>query len=458
MDDHGEGHGAAHGQGHGHGHGPEVWETSVWPIVAALGAIVSGLGLVWVAKDPDNGFAGPIAGAALAATIIAIGLWWWERRRKSEEQAAGLDADAPDPRYTQVVTFSIAEGQLERAREAGGVISAVQASDPSQLEGFRDFRITVSPSETGPSQVLVETTWDDRDSLGGYNASRENVLGIVSGHDEEVLPGTVQTFDMQVVRDTKKQSYRFGLPAALAMFGGLIAGGFMFGAAQSLFVEETVVADGDEGPVENPYEIIARDNSFNKTSLAAPPEVDVTFTISNTGVNPHNLAFYESDGGAEIAVGDTLDGGATGEVSFTTPGVGTYFFQCDVHPDQMQGTFEVSETAPPPGGGPAGGGPGGPVTVVATDNEFDTDVIEAVAGEEFTVTLENEGDAQHALEFLTEEGGEELATGASTDLISGGESATLTFTPEEAGTFYFHCTVHPTEMFGEFIVAEGSGP
>jgi hypothetical protein len=55
--------------------------------------------------------------------------------------------------------------------------------------------------------------------------------------------------------------------------------------------------------------------------------------------------------------GPIIRGGDQGETSFTTPGVGSYFFVCDLHPTEMKGTFNVEEGAPPPGGG-AGGGNG----------------------------------------------------------------------------------------------------
>lgn len=453
MSDHGAAHGGDHG-GHGaHGHGPEVWETSIWPVIAAIGAIATGLSLVWVARDSGNDFAGPIAGSALAATVLAIVAWIWERHRKSEERAMGIDIDQPDPRHTQVLTFTLAPGQLEAARAEGGVLRAIQEADLGAIEGFLDFRITISPDDDGPSQVLVETTWADREGLAAYNASRENLLDIVARHEEQVVPGSVQAFDMEVVRDTKKQAYRFGFGAAMTVLAGLIAGGFMFGAAQTLFEEETVVANGDGGPIENPYEIEAGDNFFNKDRLVAPPNTEVTFTLTTTGVNPHNLSFYDARGGTAFIVGAIITSGSTQE-TFTTPGPGVYYFQCDIHPDQMNGTFEVVEGAPPPGGGPGGPPPGGPVTVTATDNQFDKPTIEAVAGQEFTLTLQNDGNAQHNISIVTERGGEALVPGSRTDLVRPGESATLTFTPPEAGTFYFFCEVHPTEMFGDFVVRE----
>jgi plastocyanin len=453
MEDHGA---AAHGAGHGHGELPEAWETSIWPVVAALAAVIAALSLVWLAKDSDSAFAGPMAGSALAASVLAIGGWIWERRLKAKEEAEGLAPDAPSPRFTQVLTFTIAEGQLERARAEGGVIHAIEHADLATVPGYQDLRVIVAPAEDGPSQVLVETTWKGRDGLEGYNASRQNLLDLVSRHDEEVVAGAVQAFDMEVVRDTKHQAYRFGLPQALTILGGLFVGGFGFGAAQTAFEDEATIIENGGPPVVS-YEIEATDNAFNRDTLVAPPATEVTFTMVAAGSNLHNLSFYESPGGTPFAVEDPISEGNL-LVTFTTPGPGSYYFQCDVHPNDMNGTFEVVEGTPLPGGGPAGPeGPGGPQTVTATDNEFDVATIEAVAGQELRVTMVNDGEAQHNLTFLGEDG-QILVEGATTGLIAGGESGEAVFTPPEAGSFTFICEVHPNDMTGEFIVREASGP
>jgi plastocyanin len=448
MDD----HEATHGADHGHGaHGPEVWETSIWPVIAALASITAALALIWMAKDESNGFAGPLAGAALVAAVASVGAWIWERVQRNREEAAGHDVHGVDPRFTQVVTFTIAPGQLDRARAPEGVIAAVESADLSAIRGYQDLRVTVAPSADGPSQALVETTWQGRDGLATYNASRENLLDIISQHEGEVVPGTVQAFDMEVIRDTKQHSYRFGLPAGLAVLGGLLVGGFAFGAGQTAFDEETVVADGGNGgPIEDPFAIEATDNAFDKNRLVAPPETEVTFTLTNAGANPHNLSFYESSGGAELATGEIISGGAA-QVTFTTPALGEYYFQCDVHPDQMNGVLSVEAGAPGPGG-PGPGGPAAPAEIIATDNKFDLGVLEATAGQEFSITLVNEGAVPHNIAFLTEAGGQPLAEESVGEIIPGGESIAVTFTPPEAGTFFFVCQVHPNDMTGEFIV------
>ncbi|MCK9519703.1 MAG: cupredoxin domain-containing protein, partial [Dehalococcoidia bacterium] len=330
-----------------------------------------------------------------------------------------------------------------------------------------DLRITVSPADIGPSQALVETTWSGRQELASYDATRQSLLDTLAAHPEQVVPGSVQVFDMEVVRDTKDTAFKFSLGAATALFGGLIVGGFMIGAGlAAVGGEETVIAgpggNGGGGPAApDPYTIEALDGPFRFSTgrLVAPPDTEVTFTLVNNGQAKHNISFYTSDpaaGGELIHQGTIIDGGGTTSAeTFTTPGVGEYFFHCDLHPDTMKGVFAVEEGAPPPGGGGGGADGGGAAegTVVTANNmKFDTNRIEATAGEEFTLTFENKDSVMHNISFYTDSSASEiLAPGAEGEIIRSDESATMTFTPPAPGTYFFHCDLHP-DMKGDFVV------
>jgi plastocyanin len=99
-----------------------------------------------------------------------------------------------------------------------------------------------------------------------------------------------------------------------------------------------------------------------------------------------------------------------------------------------------------PGSGDGGTG-GRAITVVATDFKFDTKTIEVEPGETISLTLQNDGEAPHT--FDSDGVGIDVATDP-------GSSASGDFTaPNEAGTFEFHCDVHPTQMKGEIVVGGG---
>jgi plastocyanin len=94
------------------------------------------------------------------------------------------------------------------------------------------------------------------------------------------------------------------------------------------------------------------------------------------------------------------------------------------------------------------------VTVdIAADNmAFDTDTITVPAGANVTMFFDNQDDGiPHNVAVYTDSSAaEEIFVG---ETITGPETITYTFTaPEEPGTYFFRCDVHPEAMTGDFVV------
>ena len=109
--------------------------------------------------------------------------------------------------------------------------------------------------------------------------------------------------------------------------------------------------------------------------------------------------------------------------------------------------------SPAASGGDTGGGTvavvDGNVDLSANNLEFDASVIEAPAGEEFTITFTNLESQPHNVAVDTEEGGDEIVTG---DVITGPDvETTITVPALEPGEYYFVCDVH-TNMNGTIVV------
>jgi plastocyanin len=104
---------------------------------------------------------------------------------------------------------------------------------------------------------------------------------------------------------------------------------------------ETPAAQG--GGAEDALEITAKNLKFDESTLTAPANTAVTIVFHNEdqGVQ-HNLSVYQGEAAAQSVFKGELTTGATDtRYEFTTPGPGSYFFQCDVHPDTMKGTLVV---------------------------------------------------------------------------------------------------------------------
>jgi plastocyanin len=91
-----------------------------------------------------------------------------------------------------------------------------------------------------------------------------------------------------------------------------------------------------------PVSISAQGIAFDTAELSLPAggEAVIAFDNQDQGI-PHNVAIYTEQGGDPIFQGEIITGPASAEYRFPAPQPGTYYFQCDVHPPQMNGSVVV---------------------------------------------------------------------------------------------------------------------
>lgn len=94
-----------------------------------------------------------------------------------------------------------------------------------------------------------------------------------------------------------------------------------------------------------------------------------------------------------------------------------------------------------------GGSSGEAIELVAQDFSFEPTTLDVSADEEVTVSLVNEGEAEHS--FTVED--LDVETEAE-----GGESSEVSFTAPDEGTVEFFCKYHPDQMTGEITVDGGA--
>jgi plastocyanin len=111
--------------------------------------------------------------------------------------------------------------------------------------------------------------------------------------------------------------------------------------------EPSEPADGDTGgtaTVENGAVEITAEQSlvFSVDTIEATAGEDFTITLVNNDSAPHNISIYTEEGGDLIGeVGATAEAGQTVTLDVAALDAGTYYFQCDIHPD-MNGSVVVS--------------------------------------------------------------------------------------------------------------------
>ena len=94
-------------------------------------------------------------------------------------------------------------------------------------------------------------------------------------------------------------------------------------------------------------DLTAQNAAFDKSTISVPPGANVTVNFNNKDLGmPHNFSVYQTLAGGQtkpIFIGNTIVGPANANYHFIAPtGAGTYFFECDVHPSVMNGTFVIS--------------------------------------------------------------------------------------------------------------------
>ena len=123
---------------------------------------------------------------------------------------------------------------------------------------------------------------------------------------------------------------------------------------------------------------------------------------------------------------------------------------------------EASASAPGPGTASAGPSPvascspsGAALRLTARGTAFDTSCLAALAGQAFSVVFTNQDVAiAHSFHIFTAN----PATDSSArslfqgELITGPAGITYHVGALPPGIYFFHCDVHPTQMYGAFVV------
>lgn len=93
--------------------------------------------------------------------------------------------------------------------------------------------------------------------------------------------------------------------------------------------ETTVASAGDT------ITLVATDFTFDKATLSAKADQEVTFKLTNNGSVEHNLTIKDINVDKDAEVNESAE-------QTVTPKAGTYEYHCEYHPSAMKGTLTVS--------------------------------------------------------------------------------------------------------------------
>jgi plastocyanin len=270
-----------------------------------------------------------------------------------------------------------------------------------------------------------------------------------ASHNAATVTACVVAATIMVVAFVVARQRRVG-PSAIGSMLGVVAGvALMTGSLAFLIVgpQKEPVEATDVTLVAGPK---ASTDGFDQTSLSFPADTPVNLDFDNqeSGVE-HDVVIFQEDpakntGQTPLFTGALVTGPAKTTYRVPVLGEGSYFFHCEVHPATMTGTIKVT---------PGGAAPG--PTIVAKELAFDTDTIDLAEETPTAITFDNEDPGtQHNIGIYTDDTlAESLFKG---DVITGPATTTYTVPPLKAGSYYFHCDVHPT-MKGTVEVKPGAG-
>jgi plastocyanin len=344
-------------------------------------------------------------------------------------------------------------GSNGEAGPAGAAVTlTVTAPQGAAASGFQDTALTA------PSDTAFTIQFDNQDPGTPHDV-------VVASADPAKDPSAQTFVDGAVITGVSSAQYPSpALPAGTYYFYCQVHPTTMHG---TLTTSPGGTTEGGGGGLST--SITASGLAFNTDSLTFQAGKPTSFTFNNddAGVQ-HNLAIYTDDTAKKnLFRGEIVTGIATGDYTIPALPVGTYFFRCDIHTD-MTGTVTVEKgpggggggpppsSAPPPTSAPPTSSappPGGPTTttVTASGLAFDTSTITLPANEATTITFNNQdaGVPHDIAIFPDSSATNPYFTG---DIVTGVASVDYNIPALKPGSYYFHCDVHPTTMFGTVTV------
>ena len=129
-----------------------------------------------------------------------------------------------------------------------------------------------------------------------------------------------------------------------AMIGLLVAASLVLaacGGGTAANPSDDTNAGGTVSVVDGVVDISADDTAFDANVIQATAGEAFTIVLTNNEAVPHNISVYTEQGGERLALGEIIGEDAVDEVEVPALEPGEYFFVCDLHVPEMQGTLVV---------------------------------------------------------------------------------------------------------------------
>ena len=286
--------------------------------------------------QPIVAWGDPVDGAVHAAVLE--GEEWTDEVVQTGADGTGMAA-ATDGSSTFLSYYSGA-GEVRLAERSGGTwstTSAAETNDPDEVTGVEAATTGVAVHED-----TIYLTWQDEEGVQLAEGDGDTFTEVPSsGTEGGITPAVAVSAEGMVTlawHSPTTQDLRVGFWGEL----GEIMIANPSPAPTVSITAPPIVCGGKQVDLE----IAAlADLTFDKDCLVAPADEPFEVVFDNQG-GLHNFDLFDEAGGISLAATETTTGPTTPE---TLPVValdaGDYYFQCDVHPDQMFGTLAAVKGA-----------------------------------------------------------------------------------------------------------------
>lgn len=294
--------------------------------------------------------------------------------------------------------------------------------------GFRGISIARSTSTEGNTLLSVETRWRDNNSLADYSSQTPNVESIIRGHSDETVSGSLDVRRLETVADEEgdasvpvyeRMAFALFVPIGVLVFALLV----IYGLSRVYLALDPNVA----------------------TPVAAVIAIGILAICGFIAANPM-IARWQVAGIVGVVAAVLLGGGIYAGVNGKhTPEIPQSVIA------ETQTALGSAKATTGPAGTPA---PTGAVTITTPDDiHYDKDTLNAKAGSPITVTYDNKSPIIHNIHFFNGADAKSGNVPGGATKLGSKDTQTITFGPLPAGTYFFHCDAHPTQMTGKLVVS-----
>jgi plastocyanin len=268
------------------------------------------------------------------------------------EEPAPVEAPAPVAEAPPAPAEAPAPAAPDAAPQPAAVSATQATPPPTPVDATAPVPVAAAPAAATqpaavppaaaplPSGVSAGTTTGTRLRPEDESATEAQFAGQQAMYERRKLIDELVSTGVPVVTASNSGRSRGGaLMALLYLLIPIVAIAILASVNKG---GTTTAAGGPSSPAApSGPTLVAENVQFTTSTLSFPADKPVTLKFDNKDSTAHNVGIYDKKGGKELFKGSVVTGPTSTDYKVSPLKAGTYYFQCDIHPDSMKGTLTV---------------------------------------------------------------------------------------------------------------------